>query len=396
MHFEKDFFSLDAEDIQRLITYNVSEDRHIEFKQQLPNSSDDEVKEFLADISAFANASGGMIIYGILEKDGIPHSIEGIGSDDFDREILRLENIVRSGVNPRINQLLFRCIDIREKKVILVLIPDSWSKPHVVNYKKRWRFYIRTSAGKHPMDIEEVRASMLQSSSLPERMRNFRDQRFDVVWGGVSPVPLAFDSPVVLHLIPFSSVYDSDLSQINFNVVTDNFHSIRPLKASVSHARYNLEGYLNYGNFDNEGKCSGYVQVFRNGIIESVDTSMLNPNRNLGKYVPSGLFGEELAEKIAIYLNFQKKIGVIPPIAVFLSLLNIQGFYLAVSQKLDPFEDHKYLLQRKSLLLPELIFEDYPTDVRVSLKPLFDTLWNAFGWDRSYYYSDEGAWTLSN
>ena len=392
MHFDKDFYSLTQDDIQRLIEYAVSEDRYIEYKQQLPDSSDAEVKEFLADVSAFANAAGGTIIYGIAEEDGVPLSIEGIESDDIDQEKRRLEDIIRNGVEPKINQLFIRDLEVEDKKIILIHIPNSWSKPHVVNYKKRWKFYVRTSAGKHPMDLEEVRASMLQISDLPEKMRDFRDQRLETILGDTPPAPLRFDTYIVLHLIPYSSLYSSDFSNLDFKVITDNDYAIRPLYGSVNHSRYNLEGYLNYGNFDSEGKCAGYVQIFRNGIIESVDTSMVWPDSESEKFVPSTLLEQEVIQKTETYLNYQKQMGVIPPIAMFLSLLNVKEYYLAVNHRLDPFGGHKYLLQRQTLLFPELIFEDYPKNLATALRPMFDTLWNAFGWDRSHNYSDDGNW----
>jgi len=78
---------------------------------------------------------------------------------------------------------------------------------------------------------------------------------------------------------------------------------------------------------------------------------------------------------------------------MFISLLNVKGYILAVG-KYDRFYDRSFILQRDDLLLPELIIEDYPEDVSSILKPLFDSLWNAFGWQRSLHYDEEGKWKL--
>ncbi|MEH2303471.1 MAG: RNA-binding domain-containing protein, partial [Nostoc sp.] len=101
----KQFDLIDKIDIDALIYNGVAEKRTLEYKEKLPGNSDDDKKEFLADISSFANASGGDIIYGIQEQrdsnnktTGIPEAANGVGAINSDAEIRRLENIIRDGV----------------------------------------------------------------------------------------------------------------------------------------------------------------------------------------------------------------------------------------------------------------------------------------------------------
>jgi len=69
----KEFAGIAKEDIESLVTDAVSEGRGIEYKGLLPKKgNDDDTKEFLADVSSFANASGGDLIFGIRAKDGVP------------------------------------------------------------------------------------------------------------------------------------------------------------------------------------------------------------------------------------------------------------------------------------------------------------------------------------
>jgi predicted HTH transcriptional regulator len=71
MIFYADFTQIDMADIQRLITNAVPESRTLEYKQTLKIGSDGDKKEFLADVSAFANTDGGDIIYGLSADKGI-------------------------------------------------------------------------------------------------------------------------------------------------------------------------------------------------------------------------------------------------------------------------------------------------------------------------------------
>jgi len=89
--FDKIAFS----DIQSLVDNKVDEKRSLDFKLCLPGRKDSDKNEFLADISSFANASGGDLIYGVKEEDSVAVGIPGVTVDSTDETILWLENMVR-------------------------------------------------------------------------------------------------------------------------------------------------------------------------------------------------------------------------------------------------------------------------------------------------------------
>ena len=61
----RDIDSLTKADIENLISNQVTESKQLEYKRDLPDRIDSAKKEFLADVSSFANASGGDIIFGL-------------------------------------------------------------------------------------------------------------------------------------------------------------------------------------------------------------------------------------------------------------------------------------------------------------------------------------------
>ena len=89
------------DDLQRLVTNRVVESRPIEYKQALPGGAEADKKEFLGDVSAFATAVGGDLLYGVTEvrennkPTGVPESIDGLGAVNTDLEMRRLDNILR-------------------------------------------------------------------------------------------------------------------------------------------------------------------------------------------------------------------------------------------------------------------------------------------------------------
>ena len=65
--------------------------------------NDPEKKETLTDASSFANTIGGDLIIGMDEANGIPTAIPGVSIANVDADKLRLDEIIRRGIEPRID-----------------------------------------------------------------------------------------------------------------------------------------------------------------------------------------------------------------------------------------------------------------------------------------------------
>jgi hypothetical protein len=74
-------------DLEALI--GLSESRYLEFKSAPVGATQDDRREFLADVSSFANASGGDLVYRITEQEGAASAAPGITVADADKEKLR-------------------------------------------------------------------------------------------------------------------------------------------------------------------------------------------------------------------------------------------------------------------------------------------------------------------
>jgi predicted HTH transcriptional regulator len=95
---------IEEKHLEALIKEKTPERKVIEYKSELPKFDDpDDKKEFLADVSSFANASGGDLIYGINAKDGVPEYLKGLEIDvPAERKVMQLESIIRSNIEPKI------------------------------------------------------------------------------------------------------------------------------------------------------------------------------------------------------------------------------------------------------------------------------------------------------
>ncbi len=384
---EKDLIDINEGDLQSLRDNAVLEGKTIEYKQSLPSDSDNK-KEFLADVSSFANASGGDLIYGIVEdrQTGTPKSVEGLVIENIDQEILRLDNIIRSGIEPRIPSIIIQPITLKNSKIALVIrVPKSWRSPHRV--KSNDKFYSRSSNGKHPLDVTELRVAFNLSETITERIRNFRQDRISKIFAGETPTPL-YDFPkIVLHIMPiisFNPAQAYDIDKINSQ--SDKTH---PIGRNVCNSRYNLDGILTYSGIEND-KSDSYVQFFRNGIIEAVEGWILRPHGEK-LVILSITFEKGLIMSLRDYLAVLKTLQVEPPIFIFLTLLGVKGYSMGIDTwKYDIDEVHT--IDRDVLLLPERMIESYDVSAEDVLKPCFDSIWNACGFARDLYYNDDGEW----
>src|ERR1700686_5175709 len=131
----KSFEEISESDLNDQVSAGVPEGVLLDYKRDLYGRSDADVREFLKDVSSFANMSGGHLIIGIDENAGVPTRVCPLAGDP-DQELQRLENLARDGIEPRIAGLRMRAVPINAGGFLLVLrIPKSWNPPHRVSAK---------------------------------------------------------------------------------------------------------------------------------------------------------------------------------------------------------------------------------------------------------------------
>src|SRR5205823_7811738 len=89
-------------DIDQFVQEKWSEGKTVDYKRDPYGNRDEDKKELLKDVSSFANTQGGDILIGVDEDKGVPTGIPGVTVPDIDKEKLRIEEIIRRGLEPRI------------------------------------------------------------------------------------------------------------------------------------------------------------------------------------------------------------------------------------------------------------------------------------------------------
>jgi hypothetical protein len=371
-------------DLLALITDGVAEGRTIDYKRLLPGNADMEKKEFLADASSFANTVGGDLVFGMDEAAGLPTQITGVQTADFDAEIRRLDSILAAGLSPRIRSSTQIVTLAAGGRVIVIRVQRSWNGPHRVVFQGHDKFYGRNSAGKYPLDVNELRAAFTLSNTATERIRAFRADRIIALTNNETPLPFVDSPKVVMHCIPLET-FASD-ARYDLRPFYENPVPLTPMGTTRWDRRLNLEGVLAFGTHD---VCFTYTQLYRNGIIEAVQGNILAKDYEGRKVIPSVSYEQYILGYLPRCLQVLQTLGVNAPVVFALTLINTKGLYMGVN---TIFGETGYPISANTIALPDVLVEHFDVPPSQILKPLFDIVWNACGFPGSGNFDADDNW----
>lgn len=384
---------IDKGDIDAMLANKVPEGKLIEYKRDLPGRIDKDKKEFCADVSSFANAGGGDMIFGVNAPRGIPTDIPGLLGFEEDSEVRRLEQIIGSCIEPRVPGIQHHAVPGFTKGQVLVMrIPRSWAGPHMVKTGDS-RFYSRTATGKAPLDVGEIRAAFAASESIATRIQQWRVERLGKIVADETPARLSSPSRLVLHLVPFDAIGRRQL----FDAQSLKKADFIPMTRNGFGSRFNIDGVVVMGGGYDDLKCRTYVQVFRNGCVEAVLSSVTTVSpfaterENSPRQIASIEYEEMTIRSLDQYLSKLEVLGVGVPIAVMVTLVGVKGAVMAISP-LSRSDSAETPIDRDVVSLPDVLVTSFDAKPESVLRPVFDAVWNACGLPRSFNYDKDGNW----
>jgi hypothetical protein len=328
---------ISTEDIRSLVDEKIPESHTLDYKQELPNDSPQSGLDFLFDVSAFANASGGDLIFGIKEKreEGKPTAIP--------EAFLELRkrgswDLIRTGIEPVLSVKINHFEGLPKGPVVIVRAPASWAAPHMVTrYARDYlkpQFHKRHNGGNHPMNIDEIRAAFAVSENRIERLRRFKTERVSLISSMDESIPnlLTTRARLVTHLLPMSAFETTatvDISRLDTRRWGPST-AFPPNRPRSNH--FNFEGYLIRDFVVEDSKVYSYTQIFRTGVIESV--VVLRAEGNI-----DNLFELFAIKRVRDLLKVQQDLEVQAPVIVMFTLiglkihriLSIETYYLSLN-----------------------------------------------------------------
>lgn len=369
-------YALDALDeaaLRSLVENQVSERSDLEYKRDLPGRGDEDVKEFLADVTSLANSQGGDLLFGMQEADGVASELIGVETDDPDAEILRLENSLRSNVAPRLIGVRSHWVPLAEERGALLLrVPGSLNAPHQVVFKNSRRFWGRSSRGKYEMDVHELRHAFTQSEQLPQRFRQLHDRAIGMAQGEDMPFAVEMNPMAVVTIAPLG------LFREDRRIAIQRDQAVVPHRVAGYNATEMIEGVLLHGAANQEtGAVASFALTHRSGRVDSAFPIGGLRNANNGqelRLVWPAVFEEGLLSMARATQVRLAHFGVEGPWVVLATVMSVRGY--AVME--DGYFPSKPAFRDK-VLLGQLVVDQIDEE---GLIPIAQNLWLLFGLHR--------------
>jgi Putative DNA-binding domain len=383
MSLPRDLSTTSADDIQALVAARTAEGTYLEFKRDLPRPDAGGRHEFLADVSAFANSSGGDLVYGI-DEDGEGRATAVVAQPgNPDEEARRLQDVLLNGIESRVPGLQVQAVTVAGGFVVVVRAPQSWAGPHRV--KSNQHFFTRENGRKRQLDVPEVRGLFLRSENQAQRVRDFRTERIGKLMSGEGPHRLIPGALLIGHFVPTQAA----LGTVQVDPIPYMQQRALPvLSTTVPFSRVNADGALAVRNPRPEG-THGYSQMFRNGYFETVKVYPYGDAARVG--LGSLAYEEQFIAVLRLLRAEYVHLGIGTEMTCMVSLLDADRVELGFDRHRYMLDDHQGFFDRKTLVLPDVLL---PADLspEQALKPVFDLVWQSAGMERSANYNAAGDW----
>jgi len=384
--FEKDFENIEFNDIESLISSGLTESQVLEYKERVWDKSDSGKKEMLKDITSMANKYGGYFIIGIKEGNN-GEAREVVNVDDAETRRDEILATIFSGIQPRI-PIKIKILASSGTSVMVINIPNSYRKPHIITFQGMNQFWIRHDRQKMAMNIHEIEESFLYSLTHTNRIESFfQSRKLEVMneIGGITPEPT-----MLLGIYPIMA--DRRMVDVSDRTIREKLKNINNDNASILRTINNPRPSYNGLLLDIDDSIR--LELYRNGYMDSriiMNNYIYNGNGKTFKNIPV-IDSRFIIKCLYSFLGKAKTIydylGYDGQVAIYCCFFNIKGKYL-----LEGKDGPNYRLQYaamwdscKPLEIKDFVYDEL-NDVKIS-KEVGDRIWQSFGFEGEPFLND--------
>jgi hypothetical protein len=142
-------------ELERLI--GAAETEWFDAKRERYGNGDSQRRDLAADVAAFANRQGGLLVIGLDEGvDGLVGALTPMSEAELLGEELRISQIISGNVTPVPSFTVHRAAAASGGGYLIVSVPPSVRRPHAVVVSDSLRYPVREGAGKRYLSESEV------------------------------------------------------------------------------------------------------------------------------------------------------------------------------------------------------------------------------------------------
>jgi hypothetical protein len=383
--FSKPIEQLQAVDLEALITSRARENIALEFKGEMYGPKDADIREMLRDITSIANAEGGVLILGI-EEDDEGGAIKLRPIRDAEVQANRLLGSCASNIAERIPGLRAVPVPIQAGHAIVVRIPRSYRRPHMITFGGAIDFWIRHDRQKARMSIAEIRSAITTTEDLAMRAERFiADRRRVWMTERAEPLLAIMATPLALEE---GRIDTTDQRLISMLREPPRAPGAEELYQQLLQTTTRVTPTLRGRGVVTDAEV---LEVSRTGQVEFI----LPNQERFARMIEGALLinGHEISAYLRNFLEFISALRILSEMSdpylltlsmchVAGSMMNAQGSWIRMMRQ-NVWEEHPHLFIGPIIAT----VDDKPGPVA---KQVADRLWNAFHFERSPYFDQEG------
>ena len=341
--------NIDASTLEEICRQQFSESATLDFKRAIPGRDGGGTFEIAKDVSAFANADGGDLVYGIDEKDGAASSVTPIVGESADDAERRLRQVIDASIEPRL-AVQVKAIEVGSGYVLILRVARSFDGPHCVRKDNQRRFALRNGTSTSDMSYDQIRTAFGRTATLGEQARQFFASRIEAIEQGRTWRPMEPGRPIaVFDFVPLSGL----AGRVSIDMSTVDFSKFITWEDGGGSPAGDLDGVIAHGR---GGKgLGGFSQTYRNGCVESIVVA-----GGMGRDGRSGVWRHRVerfyVRSLECCSNAAQKWALAGPAIVQCALLNVADCVLETGTA------HDYIISktadRPHLVFPEIWIED--------------------------------------
>jgi hypothetical protein len=292
-----------------------------------------------------------------------------------------------SNIDEHIPGLLTQAIPLDNgKSVLIVRVPKSHRSPHLITFKGLNQFWLRHDRQKSRMSIHEIREACLRNEGAMERLEHFLTQRKTKIRRNFQNSSLIVSTTPVFLTQEITDVQDSVLRELLRNPPNQ-----RPEGWNM---QFRTEPMPSLYGLVLQVPQLGDLELFRNGHLElRIRHSITMAEARDGlTYLAQRVIIEYTVSMFRLAREIYKHIRLSEPVVLSLTLLNIKDANLKSRPDSDPRFDRIFAWPDPDLELDPMTVDSLDHPDRAA-KRLLDRVWQAFGFEQTPLFDEEGIFT---
>lgn len=382
--FTKPLAEIDKDDIQALADNSEQESATLEFKREI-ETTDGGKKKLARHVSAMANTTGGVIIFGIEEKASKADKLIGIDAMVGDQPVGEfVNNVLDERVSPRI-AIQPQAIKLANDKVALVLrVSKFLDFPHMVAAEHV--YYVRRNCRVVRANAHDVSELFQKSKSSSDEVKEFLKKRnlddkdkenfaltplsrimrenhlmVKQIPEGHEGKPFVLFASCPRHLEERIDIASADFSEKlnrsqNFDFFGYGIEFIwhrrawrRTKSTTADSVRFTSD--IPKGDYEKFDEPYDYVEICRNGYVEKgLCSDIMWERENLGFLFQISGFAVDFWAYMIFISQLYKEIGYFDELNIIVALSDIKGINaIALRKDVRNFCEHGLNMSREGI-----------------------------------------------